>query len=126
MGVTGKSARRKGHDFERWLVRFFNEKGWTSERHGQAKGGRGKAEVTVEEYPLDDFHFEAKRYAKMSIYQHIHQALSDASGSHREACLIFKADHEEPYVAIRLETFERWAKMVHLLQSAFDYLERRG
>jgi Holliday junction resolvase len=79
---NGKSARRKGHDFERKIANIFKEWGWSARRMFQGAGGQCLADVNVEDDPWEDVHLECKALKKMAIYNHIRQARSDAG--HRE------------------------------------------
>ena len=99
------NSRRKGHSFERWVVNFFKHLGWTSRRELQAMGGHGQPDVSVEEWPLSDFHLECKRYKRSAIYKHAHQAERD-SGHRIWWAVVFKADHEPELAIMPLEAFE--------------------
>jgi hypothetical protein len=101
----GKSARRKGHQFERDLViRFKRElNDFHAERGLQSKGGRGRADVRLTG-ALHEFHIECKKGKRPNIPQAYFQAQSGAKfGSIPTA--ITKADGLETHVTLNLDDF---------------------
>jgi Holliday junction resolvase len=109
--TNGKSARRKGHDFERKVVNIFKEWGWTVLRMFQGGGGKGLPDVRVDDDPWEDAHLECKALKKMAIYTHIRQARADAG--HREPCVVFKEDGEEIYIAMPLTLALNWSGRIN-------------
>jgi hypothetical protein len=75
----GKSARRSGHDFERWVVNRYKEglKDFHAERGLQMKGGRGRADVRLTG-ALHEFHNECKKGIQPNIRAAYAQAVSDS------------------------------------------------
>lgn len=73
--MSGRSSRRKGHDFERDLVRWFKSRGIDAERGYQSRGGGAEqADVILDGLP---WHIEAKRPAKSAVYKYMEQAEHD-------------------------------------------------
>lgn len=112
--MSGKSSRRKGHDFERELVRWFKSHGIEAERGYQSRGGGGEqADVILPDWP--GWHIEAKRPAKSAVYKHIEQAQRDcdADGRGFAPVVLLKADRK-PVLAIVFaddwlsEVFNKW------------------
>lgn len=101
----GKSARRKGHQFERDLVIRFNEelKDFHAERGLQSKGGRGRADVRLTG-ALHEFHCECKNALRPNISAAFGQANSDHKfGSIPTA--ITKTPQTIPLVTLCLDDF---------------------
>jgi hypothetical protein len=88
MAGTGAAARRKGNDFERWLVRQFKEAGIKAERIGW----KDRDDVLV----LDE-HYEAKN--RESIGDYLWEWLRDCKG------LFLKKANKEPLVVLRLKDY---------------------
>jgi hypothetical protein len=84
------------------LVNYFKDFGFSSRRSLQAMGGSGQPDVVVDEEPLKDVHIEGKRYKRMAIYKHAHQAERD-SGHRPWWWVVVKADREEPLAVMPLD-----------------------
>lgn len=108
--MSGKSSRRKGHDFERELVRWFKRNGIEAKRGYQSRGGGAEqADVILPDW---FWHVEAKRVARSSIYSYIEQAIRDIETSHEEPgipVVLMKADRK-PVLAIMLA--DNWLEEV--------------
>ena len=114
----GRRNRRRGHDFERWVVRFFKERGWKASRRDQSRGGEYNPDVKFYEYPLEDFHFELKRLKRQALLKYWEQAVSDARG--REPVVVWKADEYEPMVTFSLTKFEEMCRLLYVHEVDLD------
>jgi hypothetical protein len=108
----GRTNRRRGHDFERWVVRFFKDRGWKASRRDQSRGGEYNPDVKFYEYPLEDFHFELKRLKRQSLLKYWDQASSDAKG--REPAVVWKADGYPPMITYALTKFADDARLLYV------------
>ena len=99
--MTGKRSRRKGHDFERELVRLFREAmpGADVRRGLQYRDGAECGDVTAG--PL---HIEAKCGKKPPLRPALDQAERTAP-SWATPLAVCKSDRDEPIVVIRLDEF---------------------
>ena len=100
--MGGAAARRKGADFERWLVHRVAEVfGEGLVRRGlQFRGG---AEVPDVDAP--GLWIECKRGKKVPIRTALEQAVSDSLGKGRWPVVACKEDRAEPFVVMRLDDF---------------------
>lgn len=97
--MSGESSRRKGHDFERDLVRWFKSHGIDAERGYQYRGGGAEqADVILDGLP---WYVEAKRRAKSAVYKYIEKAQRDcdADGRGFTPVVFLKADRK-PILAV--------------------------
>ena len=97
----GAGQRRKGHDFERWLVQRFREAlpHVTVRRGLQSRSGKEEADVEV-----PPFWVEAKRGKKPNVRAALDQAESDAPAG-RIPVAVIRDDRASPFVVLPLEYF---------------------
>ena len=103
----GKRSRRKGHDFERDIVRRLNEGGLGARRGLQAQTGKGCADVQLRAAG-EDFHCECKVGARPNIHAAIYQAIGDAP-SVWVPVAITKKDRDETLVTM---LFDDWLNLL--------------
>ena len=88
--MSGARSRRKGKRGERELAALFTAEGFPATRGQQHRGGPDSPDVIVPTLP--GIHFEAKRTERLSLYDAVAQAKSDAGdklpvvGHRRNAC----------------------------------------
>ncbi|MCC7536229.1 MAG: hypothetical protein IT379_08445 [Deltaproteobacteria bacterium] len=102
MSGGGAAARRKGADFERWLVHRF------AEVFGDGKVRRGLQFRSGEEVPDVDapgLWIEAKRRKRVHVRAALDEAVGDALGKGRWPVAVCKEDGAEPFVVMRLDDF---------------------
>ncbi len=99
--MTGAASRRKGADFERWLVQRFREAmpEATVRRGLQSRSGQ---EVSDVDAPC--FWIEAKRYHRTNPREALRQATETCPGG-RWPIGVCKDDGESAFVVIGLEDF---------------------
>ena len=100
--MNGAGCRRKGHNFERWLVHRF------AEVFGEGHVRRGLQFRSGSEVPDVDapgMWIEAKRGKRVHVRPALQQAVDGALGKGRWPIAVCKEDHDEPFVVIRLDDF---------------------
>lgn len=114
--MTGKASRRKGHDFERWVARKFNEidPSCKAQRGLQYRDGAEAPDVLL---PNSTLHIECKRQKQPNIRAALQQAIY-AGGDESVPIAITKADQQPALCTMR---FEDWLKM----WSAISYQSAR-
>lgn len=107
--MGGRSARRKGHDWERALARRFRFAFPAAGRSVQSSGARG---CDVEGLP---WWTEAKADERVSLWAALAQAERDrdAARDQREAIVIAKRNRTRPVVVLSLDAFERLMGVQH-------------
>ena len=108
----GKRSRRKGHDFERLIVRMLHDEGIEAERGLQSKGGRGRADVTIHRDGAPVYHVECKSGARPNVLQAWRQAREDAAFG-ADPLAVTHWDRGETLVTMD------WDVFVSLLQDAW-------
>jgi hypothetical protein len=100
--MTGKRSRRKGHDFERELVRLFRAAmpGANVKRGLQYRDGAECADVTA-----GPFHIEAKAGKAPPLRPALEQAERGAP-QWAVPIAVVKEDRNRPIVVMRLDDFE--------------------
>jgi hypothetical protein len=100
MVSKGASARTKGHDFEREIVKEFRPIFGNEVRRGvQARSGKEAPDV---ETPV--FWVECKRMKRTNPKQVLEQACRDVA-DRRIPIGVCKDDYKDPFVVIRLDDF---------------------
>lgn len=96
--MTGKGARRKGHNFEREIANTLKPIFEKARRGFQAREGTEFCDVEGTPYWI-----ECKRCKRVSVRAAYDQAVRDSDG--REPVVISKEDRGMPLVTMHLETF---------------------
>mgnify|MGYP001565889161 FL=1 len=99
----GMKSRRKGAGFEREVVHFLQDR-WLAAERVPLSGAAGGSYVDDVTSPVrvEDKRFECKRRA--SGFKTLYGWLGSSYG------VIFRDDHCEPLIVLRLEDFARLAK----------------
>lgn len=100
--MNGAGCRRKGADFERWLVQRF------ADVFGADRVRRGLQFRTGEEVPDVDapaLWIEAKRRKRVHVRAALAEAVQDSLGKGRWPVAVCKEDHDDAFVAMRLDDF---------------------
>ena len=100
--MSGKRSRDKGKRGEREWASFLRTRGWTTARRGvQHQGGPDAPDVVCPE--LEGFHFEVKRTERLSLYDAMAQARTDAGG--KVPIVAHRRNKCEWLVVLRAEDF---------------------
>lgn len=108
MAKVGKSARLKGHNFEREMANLFTEQTnleWERSLQQTRTGGTVESDIYTESLK-DTLHVECKRHARVSIPAAMQQCTDDAPDKTHIA--ITKSDRQPIYVTMKLDD---WMKM---------------
>ncbi len=93
------NSRRKGHNYEREMCRWYRAEGYEVERGIQTRrGGEEAADVSG----VSGLHIECKRVARSGITTYCKQAAKDCPDGWRWV-LHQKTDREEPTVTVSLD-----------------------
>jgi hypothetical protein len=100
--MGGRSSRRKGHDFERWVARTLREflQDDSIHRGFQTRGGGAEEPDVV----LEGYHIECKVGKLPGIRAAYRQALRDAKENTIPLAII-RDDRQQPFVVIAFEHF---------------------
>jgi hypothetical protein len=107
----GKMQRAKGDKFELRIKNWLIDHGWTARKRGQSAGGEGEPEVSVEEWPLSDFHMECKDHKRIGAFRFVDQAERDASPG-KTPMIFMKELRSEVYVMMPLKEWTEWANVI--------------
>lgn len=105
--MSGRAARRKGHDYERELVRIYCDHGFAVSRnsnqaHPNAVDVDPKGDLLGLKAGRLAFHVQAKRQEKLNIWLALKQAEGDAPRGVIPT-VHFRRARSGNYVALRLE-----------------------
>lgn len=97
-------SKRKGRVGEQELARIFREAGYDAYRTWSSGAGREKGDIGG--VAIDDItlHIECKRQQRLEIQKWWEQAIADCP-SDQVPTVIFRRNHEEWRVLLRLEDF---------------------
>lgn len=98
----GKRSRRKGHDFERRVVREIRAAGIRAKRGLQSQSGHGCADVQIPGDYYCIYHCELKAGARPNIHAAIEQAIQDSRGETVPVAITHK-DSERDLVTMELD-----------------------
>ena len=110
--ARGRRSRRKGHDFEREMVRKFKESlpnCFAVQRMLQVRGGGGLPDVEIRLNGDPLLHCECKHGKQPNIRKALEQATHDA---HKGAipAAVTRADRDETLVTMSADDFTRLLK----------------
>lgn len=113
MAKVGRSARLKGHNFEREIANTLSEQTNLDWHRGLGQTRNGGSETSdVECDKLPNIHIECKRHKRVNVKSAWAQALSDAPT--KTKIIIHKNDREPIMVTMSfeewLELFKEWLK----------------
>ena len=120
--VSGKGARRKGHNWEREVARMFREAmpGTPTFRGFQHRGGSEAADV---ENPF--FHIECKVGKKQNPRAALKQAVDDCKPtSGKYAVAVIKDDQEQPGVPANTFVVMPFPEFLELVHEWYERGER--
>lgn len=96
------NSKDKGARFERLLANILKDRGYDARRTAQFCGNTGEAADVI---GLPGIHIEAKHQETMRLYDWMHQAERDSSGTLNTPVVVHKKNNEEILATMRFEDF---------------------
>ena len=108
MATKGRSARIKGHTFERGIVNWFKQLGWEKAVTSRAES-KSKDDQKIDLCFTDPFNVQCKAVENLGS---IHKVLSEMPKDTNYNLVFHKRSRQGVIVAMTMEDFEELIKML--------------
>jgi hypothetical protein len=116
MASRGRSARQKGHNFERDVAKLFSEWMGINSRRVLLSGIRGEGDIELNA-PFD-CHVECKRQEKLSLLSTYLKEQPKAKN--RPFLLIHKSNRSPVFVTMDWQSFKEWSELFARMEGSHE------